>query len=161
MANIIIRRARLLQAKEILEIQKLAFQSEAEIHKNYGISPLVQTIESIEDDFSTYHFYIAVLENKIIGSVKVRLIENIHLWIGRLVVHPDYQGRGIGKKIMVYVENKYRNVEVFLLYTAEKSIRNVTFYKSLGYEISGKYTEPGHSDIILVKLTKINSIREK
>ena len=103
MTELKIKRAQLCSAKEILDIQKLAFQSEAEIHQNCIIPPLVQSIEFVAEDFSSYHFYIALISGTIVGSVKIRLIEDNVLHIGRLVVHPAHQGRGIGKKLLGYL----------------------------------------------------------
>jgi ribosomal protein S18 acetylase RimI-like enzyme len=158
MTKLIIKRARIKDAGKILEIQKLAFQSEAEIHQKFTIPPLVQTIDSIREDFLNFHFYKAVLNGRIVGSVKVRSIDDNSLLIGRLVVHPDYQSMGIGKQLMQFIENAYRNATSYILFTAEKSLRNVNFYTHLGYKITGNYTEPGHSDIILVRLQKINPV---
>ncbi len=157
MAEICIQKAELAHANKILEIQKLAFQSEAAIHNNYTIPPLVQTIESLKEDFSDYHFYIAKIGKNIVGSVKVKLVENNILWIGRLVVHPYYQNQGIGKKLMQFIEDTFKHVSAFELFTAEKSIRNISLYQKLGYVISGKLSEPGHSDIVLVRLVKTNN----
>ena len=47
-----INRAVLGDAKKILQIQKCAYLSEAEIYHDYGISPLIETLEEIKQDFS-------------------------------------------------------------------------------------------------------------
>jgi len=149
-----IEKAFLTDANGILKVQKLAFQLEAEIHWNFSIPPLIQTIESIQKEFSHFQFYKAIIGENIIASVKVQIIKNNILWIARLIVHPEYQNLGIGKKLMQFVEDKYNNVTAFELFTAEKSQRNNRFYINMGYVITDKITEPGHSDIILVKLVK-------
>jgi hypothetical protein len=46
-----IEKATVFDAEEILTLQKLAYQSEAEIYNDFNIPPLVQTLESIEKDF--------------------------------------------------------------------------------------------------------------
>lgn len=141
-------------AEEILRIQKLAFQSEAEIHNNYNIPPLTQSLESVLSDFSNFEFYKALIDHKIVGTIKIQLIDKHKLWIGRLVVDPDYQNRGIGKFIMTEIENKFKFVKVFELFTGEKSSRNIHFYKALGYEIAEYFNEPEHENILLVKMVK-------
>jgi ribosomal protein S18 acetylase RimI-like enzyme len=151
-----ISRAQNNDAQSILEVQKLAFRSEAELHNNFNIPPLTQTAESIREDFNTYEFYKLMVNNRITGALKIRLIENEMLWIGRLIVHPEFQKRGYGKALMHYIEEKYNNVAGYELFTARKSERNIRFYEGLGYQIVGEYTEPGHSDIILVKMMKKN-----
>lgn len=141
-------------AEEILRIQKSAFQSEAVIHDNFNIPPLVQTLNSVQADFSSYDFYKALLKGQIVGAIKVKLLDKHKLWIVRLVVDPDYQNRGIGKFIMSEIESKYRFVKIFELYTGEKSKRNIQFYKTLGYQITEYFHEPEHENILLVKMVK-------
>ena len=46
------------EAEELLLLQKLAYQSEAELHNNYNIPPLKQTVGEIIDQFSTHIFLI-------------------------------------------------------------------------------------------------------
>jgi ribosomal protein S18 acetylase RimI-like enzyme len=149
-----IKRATISDAEEILALQKQAFHSEAQLHDNFNIPPLVQTLDSIIEDFSKYEFYKSVLNNRIIGAVKVRLLKNNQLWIGRLVVHPVHQGKGIGRNLMLFIETKYAGAAGFELFTAQKSVRNIKFYEGLGYRIKNTYSEPGHDDIVLVKMIK-------
>jgi N-acetylglutamate synthase-like GNAT family acetyltransferase len=150
----IITKATTDDAQSILEVQKLAFRSEAELLDNYKIPPLMQTIESIIEDFGTYDFFKITIKNKILGALKVKVLEGNILWIGRLIVHPDYQKQGLGRTLMKFIERKYNTVKGFELFTAQKSKRNIRFYQSLGYAIVDQFTEPGHADILLVKMTK-------
>jgi hypothetical protein len=84
-----IERATVLDAEEILSLQKLAYRSEAEIYNDFNIPPLVQTLESIEKDFENQYFLKAVMDGKIIGSVRAYTKEGT-CYIGRLIVHPDF-----------------------------------------------------------------------
>jgi ribosomal protein S18 acetylase RimI-like enzyme len=115
-----------------------------------------KTLESIQEDFNTYEFYKMVADDRIVGALKIRMTENNVLWIGRLIVHPEFQNRGLGKALMRYMEQKSDSATGFELYTGSKSTRNIRFYESLGFSISGKCTEPGHSDIVMVKMIKTN-----
>ena len=94
-----IERARRENLEEILTLQKLAFQSQAKIYDDNTLPPLVQTLEEIQKDFDNYVFLKAVIDDEIIGSVKGSLQENT-CHIGRLIVHPEHQNQGIGKKLM-------------------------------------------------------------
>jgi ribosomal protein S18 acetylase RimI-like enzyme len=153
-SNYVILKAGLNNAQAILELQKLAFRSEAELVNNFEIPPLMQTLESIQQDFHTYDFYKLVIDDQIVGAMKIRLLANNMLWIGRLIVHPDFQNRGLGKALMQYIEQKFDFVSGFELFTAQQSARNIRFYKNLGYSITDTFTEPGHADIELVKMIK-------
>jgi ribosomal protein S18 acetylase RimI-like enzyme len=141
-------------AEDILRIQKLAFQSEAEIHNNFNIPPLIQSLDSVYNDFSSFEFYKALYGGKIVGTIKIQLLDKHKLWIGRLVVDPEYQNRGIGKFMMSEIESRYKFVKIFELFTGEKSARNIKFYKALGYRITEYFHEPEHENIILVKMVK-------
>lgn len=154
MDNLQLEKAELADAEEILRIQKSAFQSEAEIHDDFNIPPLVQTLDSVKTDFSGFDFFKTIYEDKIVGTIKVQLIDMHKLWIGRLVVDPVYQNRGIGKFMMSEIEGVYEMAKIFELFTGEKSRRNIQFYKSLGYRITEYFHEPEHNNITLVRMVK-------
>lgn len=65
-----IRHANVEDAEEILELQKLAYQSEAIIYNDWSIPPLTQTLEEIEEEFAENTFLKACDSDKIVGSVK-------------------------------------------------------------------------------------------
>jgi ribosomal protein S18 acetylase RimI-like enzyme len=91
----------------LLNLQKLAYQSEAKLCNDYTIPPLTQTYESISKDFSNMDMLKAVDENgNIIGSVRASEKEGV-CHIGRLFVHPDYQNRGIGRLLMQEIEKRF------------------------------------------------------
>ena len=130
----IIERADIFDAKEILLLQKLAYSSEADIYNDFGIIPMVQTLDQIEKDFKKCIFLKVVIDNKIIGSVKAYEKEGT-CHIGRLIVHPDFQNRGIGTKLMKEIENIFNDSKRFELFTGDKSQKNLYLYQKLGYKI--------------------------
>ena len=95
-----VEKATISDAEEILSLQKLAYQSEAEIYNDFNIPPLVQTLEEIKKDFGIQFLLKAVMDEKIIASVRAHTKEGT-CYIGRLIVHPDFQNQGIGTKLMV------------------------------------------------------------
>jgi predicted N-acetyltransferase YhbS len=92
----IIEPASIEDALEILTLQKMCYQSEAEIYKDHNIPPLIQTLEEIESEFRAYSFLKAVEDDRIIGAVRARMITSSTLYFGLLIVHPDFQTQGIG-----------------------------------------------------------------
>ncbi len=133
----IIERAAVSDAEEILSLQKLAYRSEAEIYNDFKIPPLVQTLESIEKDFENQYFLKTVMDGKIIGSVRAYTKEGT-CYIGRLIVHPDFQNRGIGTDLMNEIERIFNTCKRFELFTGDKSERNLYLYQKLGYKIFKK-----------------------
>ena len=132
--NILVERATLSDAEEILALQKLAYRSEAEIYNDFNIPPMVQTLESIEKDFENQLFLKALMDGRIIGSVRAYSKEGA-CYIGRLIVHPDFQNRGIGTRLMNEIERIFNNCRRFELFTGDRSERNLYLYQKLGYRI--------------------------
>ncbi len=126
----IIEKANVSDAKEILLLQKLAYRRDAGIYNDFGMS---QTLEQIEKDFDKCIFLKAMIDNKIIGSVKAYEKEGT-CHIGRLIVHPDFQNRGIGTKLLYLIE-KIFGYKRFELFTGDESQKNLYFYQKLGYKI--------------------------
>ena len=130
----IIEKATVSDAEELLALQKLAYRSEAEIYNDFSIPPLIQTLESLEEDFKNQLFLKAVLGGRIIGSVRACSKERT-CYIGRLIVHPDFQNRGIGTRLMNDIERIFNGCKRFELFTGDKSERNLRLYQKLGYRI--------------------------
>jgi len=118
-------------ANEILNLQKSAFQIEAELYKNYDILPLKETIEEITQSFKNCIFVKAVDKEKIIGAVRA-FEKDGTCYIGRLAVSKEMQNRGIGTLLMNEIE-KYFKTKRFELFTGAKSEKNIQLYKKLGY----------------------------
>ena len=55
-----------------------------------------------------------------------------------LLVHPDYQGKGIGQMIMNKMQEKYKNFHMQMLTADGKAI---DFYRKVGFDIAGN-TKP-------------------
>lgn len=133
----IIGQASVKDAAGILALQKLAYRSEAEIYDDYTIPPLTQTLEEMRADIETQlvlkaSIEDASIENRIIGSVRANVRRGT-CFVGRLIVHPDFQNRGVGTQLMNELERTVSQATRFELFTGSRSERNITFYRKLGY----------------------------
>lgn len=128
-----VERATVDDAEEILSLQKLAYQSEAEIYDDFTIPPLTQTLEEIKRDFESQIFLKAVTDGRIMGSVRGFVREGT-CYIGRLIVHPDFQNQGIGTQLMGRIEEVFKEAQRFEIFTGHKSERNLYLYEKRGYQ---------------------------
>lgn len=119
-------------AEEILTLQKLAYMSEAEIYGDFSIQPLKQTVAEILDEFRDQLFLKACIDGRIVGSVRAG-VENETCRIGKLIVHPDFRGRGIATRLMSEIEGCFREVGRYELFTGHRSEQNLRLYDRLGY----------------------------
>lgn len=132
--ELIITEASVADAQEILDLQKLAYQSEAEIYNDFSLSPLTQTLEELKEDFRDKIFLKSIMHDKIVGSVRA-YVENDTCHVGRLVVHPNYQNYGLGRKLMHKIHTRFADSARFEVFTGDKSRRNIYFHQRLGYKI--------------------------
>ena len=140
---------------QILELQKLAFRSQAEIYNDFSIPHLIQTLEEIGQDFLTQTYLKAVINKKIIGSVRGYESNNT-CYIGRLIIHPDFQNQGYGTKLMAKIESIFKNVERYEIFTGYKDVKNLYLYQKLGYK---KFKlEKVNENLFFEYLEKVNEI---
>ena len=150
-AAVVMKQAQVEDAREILDLQKLAYQSEAEIYHDDTIPPLTQTLEEITADFRNQVFIKASVDGRIVGSVRGQLKQET-CSIGRLIVHPDFQNQGIGIRLMDEVEKYFPEAGRFELFTGHRSERNKYLYRKLGYQVFRR--QPVNSDLTLLYLEK-------
>lgn len=114
-------------------MQLLAYQSEAKLLNNYAIPPLLETLEEVEKEYQAGIILKAVdEENRIIGSVRGFVKENT-LFVGKLIVHPEHQGKGFGTALLLELEKVCPQPRMEL-FTSDKSIKNIRLYERLGYK---------------------------
>ncbi len=130
----IIKTAEKTDLQQILDLQYLAYQSEARLFNDPNIPPLKQTLDEVLSEYQKGIILKAVDENSvIIGSVR-GYCENGTAYIGKLMVHPELQGKGLGTKLLLEMEKQYPNHR-YELFTSSRSTRNIALYERLGYKI--------------------------
>ena len=152
-----IREAEIHDLTSILALQKLAYQSEAELVGDYSIPPLTQTIEGITDDFNKGTLLKFVDFGEIVGSVRVRFSDNT-LHIGRLIVVPSRQNQGIGTALLMAAEKLCPNAR-YELFTSDKSDKNLSLYLKNGYKEFKR--KPLNENVSLVFLEKYPHVQNR
>ncbi len=129
-----ILRADISDAAEILALQKLAYQSEAVIYDDWSIPPLTQSLNQIKKEFDEIIFLKVCDSGRFIGSVRASIHDGT-CNIGRLIVRPEFQHKGIGTRLMLGIETEFPSERRFELFTGSRSEGNIRLYKRLGYRI--------------------------
>lgn len=73
-----------------------------------------------------------MVDDAIIGSVRANERDGT-CYIGKLMVNPNYQNKGIGKMLMNAIEGLFPNSR-YELFTGSKSEKNIAVYEKLGYK---------------------------
>ena len=129
-----IKKADKADLKEILELQYLAYQSEAALFGGKKIPPLTETPEEIEAEYVQGIILKMVdSDGRIIGSVRAKEEEGT-VYVGKLMVNPDYQKKGYGTRLLLSIE-KYFPEKRFELFTSTRSLANIRMYERMGYNL--------------------------
>lgn len=117
----------------ILNLQKECYQTEAELHNEYNIPPLTQTIEEIKTEMGQGTLFLkGMINGQIIGSVRGYCYKET-TFIGRLIVNRQFQNQKIGQTLMKEIETQLNNCNRYELFTGYKSEKNLKLYQKLGY----------------------------
>jgi ribosomal protein S18 acetylase RimI-like enzyme len=98
-----------------------------------------KALEIIKEDFKGNDMYVAIVDNKIVGFVMVKIDSGIknQLWINELWILKEHQGQGIGKKIVSEIENIYKKkgIKIFKLVADTRKGGAYSFYNKLKYKV--------------------------
>jgi GNAT superfamily N-acetyltransferase len=130
--EILIEDAAPADAAAILALQRLCYQSEARRYGDWTIPPLTQTLPELRAEFATSVILAARLGERVIGSVRGHE-DGDCVSVGRLIVHPEFQRRGLGTALMAAVEWRFAPPACVELFTGHRSDGNLQFYRRLGY----------------------------
>ena len=128
-----IEKAEKYDLSEILQLQYLAYQSEAELFGGKMIPPLTQTIEELTEEFEKgIVLKMSDQDENIVGSVRAKEIDGT-VFVGKLMVSPEYRGKGYGTRLLLSIEKLYADKR-YELFTSTKSESNIKMYERLGYQ---------------------------
>ncbi|MFE6844373.1 GNAT family N-acetyltransferase [Streptomyces sp. NPDC057686] len=141
--------------EQILKLQYLAFQREAELYGNYRIQPLTQTLDSLKAELESDTVLVARLGDEVVGTVRGKVDEDGTGKIAKLCVHPRLQGHGLGARLLRAVEEALAgrgDTTRFRLHTGHKSESNLRLYRKAGYvQVGGRTASDGVRLVILEK----------
>jgi GNAT superfamily N-acetyltransferase len=150
-----IKKSDINDAEEILRLQYEAFHSEAVLYNNFSIQPLTQTLAEKQAEYDRSVILKAEITDapggkKIVGSVSARE-EGETVFIGKLIVLPEYQNMGIGGKLLLAAGEVFPGKRCEL-YTGGKSEKNLALYEKAGYRrFMEKEESPGLTFVYLEK----------
>ncbi|GAA3631356.1 hypothetical protein GCM10022236_37420 [Microlunatus ginsengisoli] len=137
-AAVTISRATLADAGEIFTLQRAAFVAEGRLHDSFDFPPLTGDLAATERIIDGTVCLTARRAGRLIGSVfgAVQGERGDEWFIGRLMVAPDLQGAGLGRRLLAEIEaaappEAARSV----LVTGAASELNQAFYARRGYRI--------------------------
>jgi ribosomal protein S18 acetylase RimI-like enzyme len=108
------------------------------------------------DDYSEvvrkHQAFVAELDGQVVG-VLVLILQDDRILLDNVAVPPEYQGQGLGRKLVEFAESEARNqgFSHLDLYTHECMTENIEMYKRLGYVKTARRTVRGYQRVYMRK----------
>jgi tRNA (guanine37-N1)-methyltransferase len=145
-----VERATRGDAAELLTLQRACWVQEAVADDSLDIPPLHESLDDVVAGIADWETYVVRSAGRLVGSVRGRLDGTV--WeIGRLMVAPDLQGRGLGRLLLEHAQRVApQGATSYSLVTGVASARNHRLYKKAGFRLrSDLPTVPG--TVVLTK----------
>lgn len=127
-------------AEQILKLQYLCYQREAELYGDYSIEPLTQSLRDLRAELESSTALVARLGDEVVGSVRGTVDEDGTAAIGKLIVHPRMQRHGLGGRLLAAIEGRLAaegDAKRYRLFTGHRSEGNLRLYHRCGYATVG------------------------
>ena len=145
-----LRAAEPADAGELLTLQLACWVQEQRANPGVQIPPLGEDLADVQAWLGEWTTWVLRVGGRLVGAVRGRRA-NGHWEIGRLMVAPDLQGRGLGRHLLTTAEDAAPpRLTSFELVTGAGSERNLRIYRKAGYRPS---RDPGGA-VGTVRLSK-------
>jgi tRNA (guanine37-N1)-methyltransferase len=135
-------------AGELFTLQLACWVQEQQANPDLEMDALTESLDDVRAWMADGTVLVARSAGRLVGAVRGRLHGTA--WdIGRLMVAPDLQGRGLGRRLLTGMEAAApADATSYELFTGAGSLRNLKLYKKAGYRPAGR-PRPG-----VVRLTR-------
>ncbi len=99
--------------------------------------------------------FVAIEENRLVGCVFLKP-EADCLYVGKLAVAPDQQGKGVGRRLLGLAETVARelNLSTLRLETRIELVGNHTTFGRWGFQKTAERSHPGFDRITFIEMRK-------
>jgi tRNA (guanine37-N1)-methyltransferase len=125
-------------AGELLTLQRACWLQEQQANPGVEIPALGESLADVERWLGEWTVVVVRRGGRLVGAVRARL--DGETWdIGRLMVAPDLQGQGLGRRLLEVAEAAApAEATSYSLFTGAGSLDNQRRYKKAGYRLRGE-----------------------
>lgn len=141
-------------AADILCITKRAFTVyRDELHSNTSVKALSETVEDVLADIKKNNVYVAVDENKILGSIRFCHLTNDLAYIYRFGVDTDINNTGIGSDLLNEVINNCteKGYKAIALHTNSRYYKLARYYYGKQFYVHSTTVDKGYIRALFIK----------
>ena len=121
---------------ELFTLQRACWVQEALANDDLAHIPaLHESLEDVLAWMTSWSTWVVRSEGRLVGAVRGRL-EGSAWDIGRIMVAPDVQGRGLGRALLRHIEAvAVPEATSYVLFTGARSADNIRMYRRAGYRV--------------------------
>jgi len=117
-----------------------------------GNGPWDEDLKDIPSAYENNHgcFLVGLIEDQIVAMGAVRRIDTIQAELKRMRVHPDFQRRGFGTKLLILLEAEAKRLGYRILHLDTSTLQTASqkLYEKHGYRKTGE-TKVDRLDVLL------------
>jgi tRNA (guanine37-N1)-methyltransferase len=135
--DVAVRRVVPADAGELFTLQRACWLQEEQENPGVPIPALEESLDDVRAWIREGTVLVGRSRGRLVGAVRGVLRDGV--WqVGRLMVAPDLQGRGLGRRLLEAVEVAAApEATSYALFTGASSRRNQKMYKKAGYRLAG------------------------
>ncbi|RYB95407.1 tRNA (guanosine(37)-N1)-methyltransferase TrmD [Nocardioides oleivorans] len=140
-------------AGEVLTLQRACWFQEMEANPGVEIPALRESLDDVRRGLGEWTVMVArePSTGRLVGAVRGR-VDHGEWDIGRIMVAPDLQGRGLGRALLELVQDLAPDdVETYVLFTGARSLDNQRMYKKAGFRMRPDRTSPPGAVVLTKK----------
>jgi tRNA (guanine37-N1)-methyltransferase len=137
-----LRLATRADAGELFTLTRACWLQELWANPGVVIPALEESLDDLVRSLDDWTTFVAHAGARLVGSARGRAEGEV--WdVGRVMVAPDLQGRGLGRHLLTAVEEAAPGtVTSYTLFTGAGSVDNIRMYKRAGYRLRGPAPGP-------------------
>ena len=151
-SELLFQKAKLEDASELARIATEAFAEDKEIIGM--LPPEIESIEKHQRIIQEGHYYTIVTNGVLSGGMFAVPQEDGSVLIGAVFISPNFQGCGIGRCALRWLERSFPSASRFELETPLQKLKNIKFYEKAGYyqtNVTQISSEPAFSLVLMAK----------
>jgi tRNA (guanine37-N1)-methyltransferase len=139
---------------EILTLQRACWVQEALANEMLDIPALHESLADVEASLDEWTYFLVRSEGRLVGAVRGRL--HGEAWdIGRVMVAPDLQGRGLGRLLLEHIQAVApAEATSYVLFTGARSAENQRMYRKAGFSLRKDLPAPPGAVILTKRISR-------
>ena len=157
LADLEVRPAVPADAGELYTLQRACWLQELEANPGVSIPALQEALDDVRRWLGEWTTFVArdPASGRLVGAVRGRVDGHGEWDIGRVMVAPDLQGRGLGRALLELAEQAAPpEVTTYVLFTGAGSVDNLRMYKKAGYRLRPDRRAPAGAVVLTKRISR-------